>query len=122
MGLEGGMEVWAGVHDVLTGLIAAEAGFDALWLSSYGLSVAMLGLPDAGFLTPKDTAAACGRLSERARLPVIVDAENGYGAEGEALERIAKDYFDAGATGICIEDSAGPKVCSLWEGYDRRLA
>jgi phosphoenolpyruvate phosphomutase len=115
------VEIWAGVHDALSARLAAEAGFDRLWLSSFGLSTAELGLPDAGFLTPEAVVGACRRISDVVSLPLVVDAENGYGASTAELLEIADALYDAGAYALCIEDSAGAKRNSLWHEYSREL-
>src|SRR5690606_6829344 len=74
-----GIEVWAGVYDALSALQAERLGYDALWLSSLGLSVGRLGLPDAGFLKPDTVLAAVAELRQITKSPLVVDFENGYG-------------------------------------------
>jgi phosphoenolpyruvate phosphomutase len=115
------MQFWAGVHDPLTARLVSNAGFDAGWLGSNGVAAAHLGLPDDGQLTPDIMMTLVERIRATTDLPLVVDAENGYGESASELCRIVRRLADAGADGVCIEDSVGPKQCSLWDDTVRTL-
>ncbi len=115
------METWAGVFDPLSARLARAAGYDGLWVSSLSLSAARLGVPDDGQISPDLLVDAISAIAKVVSLPQIVDFENGFGQDAEGMAAIAASFMDAGANGICIEDSIGDKQCSLWEGIKRDL-
>jgi phosphoenolpyruvate phosphomutase len=115
------LEKWAGIYDALSALQAEKLGYDGLWLSSLGLSVGRLGMPDAGFLEPKVVVAAVREIARVARTPLIVDIENGYGLDDVGLAEVAAEMFAAGSVALCIEDTVGVKRNSLWSGFCRDL-
>jgi len=98
-----------GVHNGLAGLLAKRAGFDALYVSGAGVSASM-GLPDLGVMTLEDLCFAVRTIFRAADLPLIVDADTGY---GEALNvmRTVRELESAGAAAIQIEDQKLPKKC-----------
>lgn len=101
----------AGAVNAMAARLAAEEGFDALWVSGLEVSAA-LGLPDANVLGVRDlgdVVTALGRVTER---PVIVDVDNAGGALDTAA-RFAADLARAGAAAICLEDSSYPKCNSF---------
>ncbi|MGV9266567.1 isocitrate lyase/phosphoenolpyruvate mutase family protein [Kitasatospora sp. NPDC003701] len=100
--------------------IAAGAGFDALWVSGLEVSTA-LGLPDENVLGPRDLADVVLALRRTTDLPVIVDIDNAGGAVGPA-GRFAFDLARAGASAVCLEDSAYPKTNSFSLHRDQGLA
>lgn len=116
------LEVWAGIYDALTALQAQRLGYDALWLSSLGLSTGRLGLPDAGFLQPDTVIAALGEIGRVTDIPIHVDFENGYSLRGAELSGLADRFFRAGSRSLCMEDSTGAKRNSLWADTRRNLA
>lgn len=116
------LEVWAGIYDALTALQAQRLGYDALWLSSLGLSTGRLGLPDAGFLQPDTVIAALGEIGRVTDIPIHVDFENGYNLHGAELAALADRFFRAGSRSLCMEDSTGAKRNSLWVGAQRNLS
>jgi phosphoenolpyruvate phosphomutase len=91
--------------------VAVETGFDALWVSGLEVSTA-LGLPDENVLGPRDLADTVLALTRTAALPVIVDIDNASGTSA-AARRFAGDLTRAGASALCLEDSAYPKVNSF---------
>lgn len=115
------MELWGGVYDSLSARLATEAGYDWLWLSSYSVSAAVLGLPDEGHVAKEMLVDASRRIGVTTGIPTMVDAENGFGSATSDLQSFASDLLDAGARGLCIEDTVGPKQCSLWEDIHRDL-
>ncbi|MFD3352680.1 isocitrate lyase/phosphoenolpyruvate mutase family protein [Streptomyces fradiae] len=100
-----------GAVNALAAHVAAEAGFDALWVSGLEVSAAS-GLPDANVLGPRDLSDAVASLGRVTELPVIVDIDNA-GGSGRTAERFADDLMRAGAAAVCVEDSAYPKCNSF---------
>lgn len=115
------IQLWAGVHDPLSALLADRAGYDGLWLSSFGLSASYLGARDEGHLSPADLVDATRRIAGASSTPIVVDIENGYGHDPQQSERFLHEIFQAGARGVCVEDTLGQKECSLYVTSDRVL-
>ncbi|MFF5085475.1 isocitrate lyase/phosphoenolpyruvate mutase family protein [Actinoplanes sp. NPDC000266] len=109
-----------GAANAIAASVAAEAGFDALWISGLEVSTSM-GLPDENVLTAQDLAGvvlAVGRVTD---LPAIVDVDNGGGSPASA-RRTATDLAKSGAAGLCVEDSLFPKINSFATHRDQHLA
>lgn len=108
-----------GVCDALTAAIAAEAGFEALYMTGYGVA-ASYGLPDAGLIGAERMAARVADIVARAGgRPVIADMETGFGGLLN-LRHAVRAYEAAGAAAVQIEDQDFPKKCGHVGG--RRLA
>jgi len=100
--------VAVGVHDGLSALLAAEAGAKALYVGGFA-AAASLGLPDIGLLMQTEMAAHLARIRAVCRdLPIIVDADTGYGAAAN-VARTVELFEAAGANAIQVEDQAWPK-------------
>src|SRR5262245_29024216 len=95
--------VMPGVFDALSARLAARAGFEVLFVSGYGMSAAQLGEPDFGILTQTEVVAAATRICAAVDVPVIVDADTGYGNAVNVM-RTVRDLVRAGAAGIFLED------------------
>ena len=108
-----------GVHNALTAGLVERAGFPVLWLSSLEVSTAKL-LPDANVITFSEVSHILREIRRATTLPIIVDADNGYGSDETAM-RAAQEFRDAGATAICLEDNAFPKRGSFYPGVERPL-
>ena len=108
-----------GIHNAITASLVERAGFDILWLSSLEVSTAKL-LPDANLITFTEVADTLREIKSATTLPIIVDADNGYGSDETAM-RAAQEFCSAGAKAICLEDNAFPKRNSFYVGVDRRL-
>jgi methylisocitrate lyase len=104
-----------GVYDALTARIAARVGFDVTFVSGYSVSAARLGEPDFGFLTESEMAEATRAITRVSTAPVIVDADTGYGNAVNVM-RTVRDFQDAGAAGIFLEDQVWPKKCGHFQG------
>ena len=113
------MQLGVGVHDALTARLAERAGFDVVWLGSLEVS-ARYGVPDTNVLTMTEMAAVSAEVRAACRLPVYVDADNGYG-DDLAAARAARLFEAAGADAVCLEDNVFPKRNSLLLGLDRPL-
>jgi methylisocitrate lyase len=98
-----------GAHNALAGLIAREAGFEALYVSG-GAVTASFGLPDLGILTMEELCLIVRVLSRATGLPLIVDGDTGYGEALNAM-RLVRELEDAGAAAVHIEDQVLPKKC-----------
>jgi 2,3-dimethylmalate lyase len=105
-----------GVYDGLTAKIAAHIGFDALYMTGGG-TAASLGMPDVGLTTLSEMVANVARIVEVSGLPVIADADTGYGGALNVV-RTVRAYERAGAAGLHIEDQVFPKKCGFFEGKE----
>ncbi len=104
-----------GVYDALSALIAEQAGFEALYLSGASIAYTRLAQSDVGLTTFTEVADTLARITERVRLPVIVDADTGFGNALNVL-RTVKGFERAGAAMIQIEDQSFPKRCGHLDG------
>ena len=107
--------VVVGAHDPFTALIAQRSGVEAVFLGGYSLAAHLHGLPDIGFIGLSDVVEVLERITATSSIPVIVDADTGYGAEPAVRRTIAR-LERAGAAGIQIEDQVSPKRCGYMEG------
>jgi 2-methylisocitrate lyase-like PEP mutase family enzyme len=100
-----------GVWDPLSAILVQEAGFDAAFVSGFAVAGTMLGEPDIGLLTQTEVADTATRIcAATPELPLIVDADTGYGDE-RAAARTARLWESFGAAGIFLEDQVFPKKC-----------
>src|SRR5262249_26288519 len=104
-----------GVYDALGAVIAARAGSRALFVSGYALSATRLAEPDFGVLTQTEVLDAAARICAAVDVPVIVDADTGYG-DSFNVERTVRELVRAGAAGCFLEDQVWPKRCGHLEG------
>ena len=102
------------VYDGFTARIAEEAGFDAVYMSGFATSMSR-GLPDVGLLTQTEMTQNAAVVASAARVPVIADADTGYG-NAVNVRRTIREYERAGAAGVHIEDQVAPKKCGFFEG------
>ncbi len=99
-----------GVYDGLTAALAAEAGFEALYLSGAAVAYTRLGRPDIGLTTASEMADTMALIADRVALPVIIDADTGFGNALNA-QRTMRAYERAGAAALQVEDQTYPKRC-----------
>jgi 2-methylisocitrate lyase-like PEP mutase family enzyme len=99
-----------GVYDGLTATLAAEAGFEALYLSGAAVAYTRLGRPDIGLTTASEMADTMALIADRTDLPVIIDADTGFGNALNA-QRTLRVYERAGAAALQVEDQTYPKRC-----------
>lgn len=104
-----------GVYDALTALLAQQAGFEATYLSGASIAYTRLGRPDIGLVTATEVADVLACISDRVDIPVIVDADTGF---GNALntQRTVREFERAGAAMIQLEDQTFPKRCGHLDG------
>jgi methylisocitrate lyase len=104
-----------GVYDALGAVLATRAGFRAVFLSGYALSATRLARPDLGLVTQTEVLDAARRVCAAVDVPVIVDADTGYG-DARNVERTVRELVQAGAAGCFLEDQVWPKRCGHMEG------
>ena len=92
------MVVAPGAYDCITARLIERAGFDAVYMTGAG-TAAMLGYPDFGLITMSEMVANAGRIAAAVGLPVIADADTGYGNELNTV-RTVREYETAGVAGI----------------------
>jgi 2-methylisocitrate lyase-like PEP mutase family enzyme len=104
-----------GVYDALSALVAEQAGIEALYLSGASIAYTRLGRPDIGLTTATEVAQTLAHITERVRLPVIVDGDTGFG-NALNVQRTVRDFERAGAAMIQLEDQGFPKRCGHLDG------
>jgi 2-methylisocitrate lyase-like PEP mutase family enzyme len=104
-----------GIYDALTALIAEQAGFEALYLSGASIAYTRLGRSDIGLTTASEVANTLANITDRVKVPVIVDADTGFG-NALNMQRTVRDFERAGAAMIQIEDQTFPKRCGHLDG------
>jgi 2-methylisocitrate lyase-like PEP mutase family enzyme len=104
-----------GVYDALTALLAEQAGFEALYLSGASIAYTRLGRSDIGLTTFSEVEDVLARITERVRVPVIVDADTGFG-NALNVQRTVRGFERAGAAMIQLEDQTFPKRCGHLDG------
>lgn len=104
-----------GIYDAFSALLAAEAGFEALYLSGASVAYTRLGRPDIGLVTATELEETLSRIAERVPTPLIVDADTGFG-NALNVQRTVKRLERAGASAIQLEDQTSPKRCGHLDG------
>jgi 2-methylisocitrate lyase-like PEP mutase family enzyme len=94
----------------MTASLAAEAGFEALYLSGAAIAYTRLGRPDIGLVSMSEVADTIALVRDRVPTPLVVDADNGYG-NALNVQRTVRIFERAGATAIQLEDQSYPKRC-----------
>ena len=103
------MLVAPGAYDCITARSIAHAGFEAVYMTGAGTAAA-LGYPDYGLVTMSEMADNAGRLAAAVDIPVIADADTGYGNELNTV-RTVREYERRGVAAMHIEDQGFPKRC-----------
>ena len=104
-----------GIHDLVSARLAEATGFEALYMSGYGVVASGLGLPDAGLATFSDMLDRVRRVAETVSIPFIADGDTGYGGLLNVAHTV-RGYEKAGASGIQLEDQEMPKKCGHTPG------
>lgn len=107
---DGRVVVAPGIFDALTASLAADAGFEALYLSGAAIAYTRLGRPDIGLVSMSEVAEIVALVRDRVPTPLIVDADNGYG-NALNVQRAVRMFERSGATAIQLEDQSYPKRC-----------
>jgi 2,3-dimethylmalate lyase len=104
-----------GAYDALSARLVEGAGFEAVYMTGFGTSASLLARPDVGLLTFSEMVDNARRLVQAVKVPVIADADNGYGNPINVI-RTVKEYEAAGVSAVHIEDQVIPKKCGHMEG------
>ncbi len=111
-----GLLIAPGAYDAIGARLIEQAGFGAVYMTGAGTSVAR-GFPDFGLLTMSEMVDNAGVLARAVALPVIADADAGYGNELN-VTRAVREYEARGVAGVHIEDQVAPKRCGHLAGKE----
>ena len=106
-----------GVFDAVGAKIAEQVGFNAMFQTGYGTSATLFGMPDYGFIGSAETVDNAKRICRAVSVPVIVDADTGYG-NALSVWKLVKELEAVGASGIFLEDQRWPKRCGHMQGKE----
>lgn len=104
-----------GAYDAWSARLIEKAGFPVVYMTGYGVSASVLGRPDIGLISLQEMAEAAKNICNCVDVPVIADADNGYGNALNVI-RTVTEYEMAGVAGIQLEDQVMPKRCGHMEG------
>lgn len=111
-----GIIVAPGAHNAFTAkIIEQTGGFKVVYMTGGGTAMSLLGEPDLGLLTMTEMVAQARNIDSAVSLPVIADADTGYGNAINVM-RTVREYEKAGVAAIHIEDQVTPKKCGHFEG------
>jgi 2-methylisocitrate lyase-like PEP mutase family enzyme len=105
-----------GAYDAFSAKLVEGAGFAAVYMSGFGTAASLLGLPDIGLLTMTEMVGNAKRIADAVDVPVIADADTGYGNHLNVMRTI-EEYERAGIAAVQIEDQLSPKRCGHMEGH-----
>ena len=105
-----GLIVAPGIYDMVSARIADGGGFDALYMTGFGVVASYLGYPDAGLATYSDMVGRVRQMAEGIGTPLIADGDTGYGGLLN-VDHTVRGYEAAGAQAIQLEDQEFPKKC-----------
>ena len=106
-----------GVYDAIGAKIVEKVGFEAMFQTGYGTSATLFGMPDYGFIGSTETVDNARRICRAVSVPVIVDADTGYG-NALSVWKLVQELENAGASGIFLEDQRWPKRCGHMQGKE----
>lgn len=109
-----GILVVPGCQDALGARLIEQAGFSACYMTGFGTAASLLGRPDIGLLSATEMVDNARRIVMATALPVIADADTGYGNPLNVI-RTVRDYEQAGVAAIQLEDQVTPKRCGHME-------
>jgi carboxyvinyl-carboxyphosphonate phosphorylmutase len=104
-----------GAYDALSARMVEQAGFDVVYMTGFGTTASLIGRPDVGLLTGAEMVDNARRIVSAVDVPVIADADTGYGNAINVL-RTVQLYEQAGVAGIQLEDQVAPKKCGHMSG------
>ncbi len=99
-----------GCYNAMSAKVLEDAGFEAIYMTGYGTSLSLTGLPDVGLATLSEMVANARYIANAVRIPLIADADTGFGNAINMI-RTVREYIGAGVAGIHIEDQVSPKRC-----------
>lgn len=112
---EQGLVVAPGASDALTARLVQQAGFEAVYMTGFGATATKLGAPDIGLLTQTEMAEHARSMTRAVQIPVIADADTGYGGPSN-VDRTIAEYAQAGVSALHLEDQLAPKRCGQMAG------
>ncbi|WP_461610824.1 isocitrate lyase/PEP mutase family protein [Cytobacillus kochii] len=112
---EPGSFILPGAYDSMSARLIEETGFKAIYATGAGISNAQLGWADVGLTTMKEVADVVARMNDVTTVPIIVDADTGFGNAINVM-RTVRELERAGAAAIQIEDQVSPKKCGHFSG------
>ena len=104
-----------GAFDAMSAKLIEAVGFEAVYMTGFGTAASIFGVPDIGLLTMTEMVENARRISDAVKIPVIADADTGYGNHLNVI-RMVEEYEKAGVAGFHIEDQISPKRCGHMEG------
>jgi len=104
-----------GIYDALSGLIAEQSGARAVYLSGASIAYTRFGRSDVGLVSVSEVHDTLAAISDRIKIPIIVDADTGFG-NALNVQRTIRNFERAGAAAIQIEDQSFPKRCGHLDG------
>lgn len=104
-----------GAYDALSARLVEQAGFSAVYMTGFGTTASLIGRPDVGLLSGSEMVDNAARIVSAVDVPVIADADTGYGNAINVL-RTVRAYEQAGVAGIHLEDQVMPKKCGHLSG------
>ena len=110
-----GSLAFPGVYDTLSAKLARQVGFPVAFISGYSVAATAIGEPDLGLLTQTEMIERARRICGSVDIPIIVDADTGYGNPLNVYRTI-KELVAAGAAGCFLEDQVWPKKCGHMRG------
>jgi carboxyvinyl-carboxyphosphonate phosphorylmutase len=105
-----------GAFDALSAKLIEWVGFKAVYMTGFGTAASIFGVPDIGLLTMTEMVGNAKRISDAVEIPVIADADTGYGNHLNVMRTI-EEYEKAGVAALHIEDQVSPKRCGHMEGH-----
>jgi methylisocitrate lyase len=102
-------------HDVFTARLLEQAGFELLFLGGFGVSASVFGWPDIGLVTLSEMTEAVRRMASRISIPLVADGDTGHG-DLHNVARTVREFEQAGAAGLLLEDQISPKRCGHFAG------
>ena len=99
-----------GCYNAMSARVLESAGFEAIYMTGYGTSLSLTGLPDAGLATMSEMVANARYIATSVEVPLIADADTGFGNAINVI-RTVREYIGAGVAGLHLEDQVSPKRC-----------
>jgi 2,3-dimethylmalate lyase len=104
-----------GAYDALSARLVEQAGFGVVYMTGFGTTASLIGRPDVGLLSGTEMADNARRIAAAVDVPVIADADTGYGNALNVV-RTVREYEQAGVAGLHLEDQVHPKKCGHMSG------
>jgi 2-methylisocitrate lyase-like PEP mutase family enzyme len=99
-----------GCYNAMSARVLESAGFEAIYMTGYGTSLSLTGLPDVGLTSMSEMVSNARYIASAVRVPLIADADTGFGNAINVI-RTVREYIGAGVAGIHLEDQVSPKRC-----------